>query len=69
VTSAPTKIIGNAAAVSETRTPMSATSQPVPVVPALAPRTSPSPCGNVSKPALTRPMVVIVVAFEEAREV
>jgi hypothetical protein len=68
VTSAPTKIIGNVAAVSETRTPMSAT-QPVPVVPALAPRTSPSPCGNVSKPALTRPMVVIVVALEEAREV
>src|ERR1700758_2143449 len=30
---APTKIIGNAAAVSETRTPMRATSQPVPVVP------------------------------------
>src|SRR5579871_482457 len=65
LTSAPTKIIGNAAAVSETRTPMSATSQPVPVVPTLAPKTRPSPCGNVSKPALTRPMVVIVVALDD----
>src|SRR6516162_1949776 len=63
--SAPTKIIGNAAAVSETRTPMSATSQPVPVVPTLAPNTRASPCGNVSTPALTRPMVVIVVALED----
>src|SRR5215467_6033758 len=40
---APTKIIGNAAAVSETRTPMSAMSQPVPVVPTFAPNTSPRP--------------------------
>src|SRR5215510_3935320 len=62
---APTKIIGNAAAVSETRTPIRATSQPVPVVPTLAPRTRPKPCGKVSKPALTRPIVVIVVALDD----
>src|SRR5215467_6730143 len=65
LTRAPTKIIGNAAAVSETRTPMSATSQAVPVVPTFAPNTSPSPWGNVSNPALTRPMVVIVVALDD----
>jgi hypothetical protein len=63
--SVPTKIMGNAAAVSETRTPMSATSQPVPVVPTLAPNTRANPCGNVSTPALTRPMVVMVVALED----
>src|SRR6516225_2754923 len=51
--SAPTKTIGRAAAVSETRTPISATSQPVPVVPTFAPKTRPNPCGNVNKPALT----------------
>src|SRR6516225_1901551 len=62
---APTKIIGNAAAVSETRTPMSATSQPVAVVPTFAPKTRPNPCGKVSKPALTRPMVVMVVALDD----
>src|SRR5262249_28757474 len=62
---APMKIIGNAAAVSETRTPMSATSQPVAVVPTLAPNTSPSPCGNVSRAALTRPIVVMVVALDD----
>jgi hypothetical protein len=37
---APTKIIGNAAAVSERRTPISAISLPVPVVPMSAPNTS-----------------------------
>src|SRR5262249_28268921 len=37
----------------------------VPVVPTFAPNTSPRPCGNVSKPALTRPMVVIVVALDD----
>src|SRR5262245_29956200 len=62
---APTKIIGNAAAVSETRTPMSAMSQPVPVVPMFAPNTSARPCEKVSNPALTRPMVVIVVAIDD----
>src|SRR5262249_27249942 len=62
---APMKIIGSAADVSDTRTPMSATSQPVPVVPTFAPNTSPSPCGNVSRPALTRPIVIIVVALED----
>src|SRR5262249_22252023 len=62
---AQTKIIGSAAAVSETRTPISATSQPVPVVPTFAPKTSPSPCGNVSRPALTRPIVVMVVALDD----
>src|SRR5215831_3165620 len=62
---APTKIIGSAAAVSETRTPMSATSQPVPVVPTFAPKTRPNPCWNVNKPALTRPIVVMVVALED----
>ena len=63
--SAPKKIIGSAAAVSETRTPMSATSHPVPVVPTFAPKTRPNPCGNVNKPALTRPIVVIVVALDD----
>src|SRR5215471_13783324 len=62
---APTKIIGSAAAVSETRTPMSAISQPVPVVPTFAPKTRPNPCWNVNKPALTRPIVVMVVALED----
>src|SRR5262245_6857493 len=62
---APTKIIGNAAAVSETRTPMSAMSQPVPVVPMFAPNTRARPLEKVSSPALTRPMVVIVVALDD----
>src|SRR6516162_3016908 len=62
---APTMIIGNAAAVSETRTPMRAMSQPVPVVPTFAPNTSPKPWEKVSNPALTRPMVVIVVALDD----
>src|SRR5215469_7519936 len=62
---APTKIIGNAADVSETRTPMRAMSQPVPVVPTFAPNTNPRPCEKVSNPALTRPMVVIVVALDD----
>src|SRR5215831_18716731 len=62
---APTKMIGNAAAVSETRTPKSAMSQAVPVVPTFAPNTSPKPCERVSNPALTRPMVVIVVALDD----
>ena len=44
---------------------MSATSQAVPVVPMFAPKTSASPCGKVSRPALTRPMVVIVVALDD----
>src|SRR5262245_846135 len=63
--SAPTKTIGNAAAVRETRTPISAMSQPVPVVPTFAPNTSARPCEKVSNPALTRPMVVIVVALDD----
>src|SRR5262249_29519363 len=46
-------------------TPTSATSQPVPVVPTFAPKTRPSPCGNVNKPALTRPIVVMVVALDD----
>src|SRR5262249_27751716 len=62
---APMKIIGSAAVVSDTRTPISATSHPVPVVPTLAPNTRPSPCGNFSRPALTRPIVVIVVALDD----
>src|SRR6516165_1182902 len=47
------------------RTPKSATSHPVPVVPTLAPNTSPSPCGKVKSPALTRPIVVIVTALDD----
>src|SRR5262245_60638561 len=47
------------------RTPISATSQPVPVVPTLAPSTRPSPCGKVRSPALTRPIVVIVTALDD----
>src|SRR5262245_59171993 len=65
LTNAPTKIIGNAAAVRETRTPMSAMSQPVPVVPMFAPNTSARPLEKVSNPALTRPIVVIVVALDD----
>src|SRR5262245_34976673 len=45
--------------------PTSATSQPVPVVPTLAPNTRPSPCGKVKSPALTRPIVVIVTALDD----
>src|SRR5262249_5912782 len=62
---APTKVIGNAAAGRRNRQAHSATSHPVPVVPTFAPNASPRPCGNVSKPALTRPMVVIVVALDD----
>src|SRR5262249_52858300 len=45
--------------------PIGGTSQPVPVVPTFAPKTRPSPCGNVNKPALTRPIVVMVVALDD----
>ena len=62
---APTNTIGRAAAVSEIRTPNAATSQPVPVVPMLAPKTRLRPCGKVSSPALTSPIVVIVVALDD----
>src|SRR5208283_3151412 len=44
---------------------MSAMSHPVPVVPTFAPKTRPSPCGNVRSPALTRPIVVIVTALDD----
>ena len=40
-------------------------SQAVPVVPMLAPKTSARPLEKVSSPALTRPMVVIVVALDD----
>ena len=50
LSSAPTNTIGRAAAVSEIRTPNAATSQPVPVVPMLAPKTRLRPCGNVKQP-------------------
>ena len=65
LSSAPTNTIGRAAAVSEIRTPNAATSQPVPVVPILAPKTRLRPCGKVSSPALTSPIVVIVVALDD----
>ena len=65
LSSAPTKTIGSAAAVSEIRTPNAATSQPVPVVPMLAPKTRLKPCGKVRRPALTSPMVVMVVALDD----
>jgi hypothetical protein len=63
--SAPAKSMGMAAGASETLTPRSATSQPVPVVPMLAPKTTPIACGKVRRPALTSPIVVIVVALED----
>ena len=62
---APTNTIGRAAAVSEIRTPNAATSHPVPVVLMFAPKTRLRPCGNVSSPALTSPIVVIVVALDD----
>ena len=65
LSSAPTKTIGSAAAVSEILTPNAATSQPVPVVPMLAPNTRLKPCGKVRSPALTSPMVVMVVALDD----
>jgi hypothetical protein len=65
LTNAPAKIIGSAAAVRDTRTPINAMSQPVPVVPIFAPKTSANPFENVRSPALTRPMVVIVVALDD----
>src|SRR5262245_5591109 len=43
-------------------------SEPVPVVPTLAPNTRPSPCGKVRSPSLTRPMVVIVTALDGLHE-
>ena len=51
--------------MSEIRTPSSATSHPVPVVPMFAPNTRLRPCGKLSSPALTRPMVVMVVALDD----
>ena len=48
--SAPTKTIGRAAAVSEIRTPNAATSQPVPVVPILAPKTRLEPLREGEQP-------------------
>ncbi len=51
--------------MSEIRTPNAATSHPVPVVPILAPKTRLKPCGKVKSPALTRPIVVIVVALDD----
>ena len=47
------------------RTPNAATSQPVPVVPILAPNTRLKPCGKVRSPALTSPIVVMVVALDD----
>jgi hypothetical protein len=45
--------------------PSSETIQPVLVVPTLAPTITPSAAGKESSPALTKPMVVMVVALED----
>jgi hypothetical protein len=63
--SAPTPTIGSAAGSTLILRPNTATSQPVLVVPMFAPKIRPTAWGNVSRPALTKPMVVRVVALDD----
>jgi hypothetical protein len=59
----PTK--GRAAASTWILKPTRATSQPVMVVPMLAPNSTHSDCEKVSRPALTKPMAATVTALED----
>jgi hypothetical protein len=47
------------------RKPKTATSHGVEVVPKVAPMMTPTACQNVTNPALTKPMMVRVVAVED----
>ncbi len=47
------------------RKPKIATSQGVEVVPKVAPMITPTACEKVTKPALTKPITVSVVAVED----
>ena len=63
--SAPSPTSGKASLLMPYLNPTSATSQPVVVVPKLAPMTTPIACEKVRMPALTKPMVARVVALED----
>ena len=61
----PMPIIGSAAPSMLTRKPISATSQPVIVVPTFAPKSTQSDWLKVSRPALTKPMAATVTALDD----
>ena len=61
----PSPIMGRASAAMSSLTPMSATSQPVMVLPTLVPKISHTACVRLSMPALTKPMVATVTAVED----
>ena len=48
-----------------TRNPKNATIQGVVVVPNVAPMSTPTACGKVTRPALTKPMTVRTVALDD----
>jgi hypothetical protein len=48
-----------------TRSPISETSHPVLVVPTAAPKITPTACAKVNNPALTKPMVITIVALDD----
>src|SRR6516164_1661970 len=62
---APIPIIGIANAEMRRRKPKIATSHGVEVVPKVAPTITPTACWKLTKPALTKPMTVSVVAVED----
>ena len=62
---APIPTRGSATTEMLKRSPSSATSHPILVVPRFAPKMTPIDCENVSNPALTNPIVVSTVALED----
>ena len=62
---APIPSIGRAKADIRKRNPNIATNHGVEVVPKVAPIITPTACANVTRPALTKPMTVSVVAVED----
>ncbi len=63
--SIPSPIMGREKALTLISKPMKATSQPVTVVPILAPKITPSAWDRVNSPALTKPMVATVMALDD----
>ena len=63
--SAPTPSSGIAAEAMRRRRPNTATIHGVEVVPRVAPTMTPTACGKVISPALTKPMTVSVAAVED----
>jgi hypothetical protein len=61
----PTRTSGGAMLPRDTLNPSWDTIQPVLVVPTLAPKITPMDCLKVSRPALTKPTVVTVVAVDD----